>query len=232
MEIFGELERALSELYPYRWAIAIVVALTVIAVAAFAYQRRLHVIIWRHRIAAALIGIPLLIAAIPVGVYTISPLFERTHLDEASPLVVMADSAVMQNGNMPSASPKPQSGEVGAAFAPRVVYQGEFHGADDFHFGRGQALIIESAEGRYVLRFENFSVRNGPDLIVYLSTEADDYSGDSLELGKLKATDGAFNYDIPEGTDISRYKSAVVWCKPFGVLFAVAPLEVAPSSGP
>jgi hypothetical protein len=106
---------------------------------------------------------------------------------------------------------------------PRITHMGEFRGADDFHFGRGQALIIETEPGKHVLRFENFSVRNGPDLFVYLSTEADEYGRDSLELGKLKATDGAFNYDIPHGTDLTRYKSVVVWCKPFAVMFAVAP---------
>ncbi len=224
MEIFGELEWVLSELYPYRWPIAIVLGLAGAVGLAVAYRAGLHFVLWRHRLAAALIGIPLLIAAVPVGIYTLSPLFERTHLDEASPLAVMADSSSMQGDTAPT-SPEPESSGVNATtFAPRVVYEGEFHGADDFHFGRGQARIIEAEPGRHVLRFENFSVRNGPDLVVYLSTEADDYSGDSLELGKLKATDGAFNYDIPEGTDISRYKSAVVWCKPFGVLFAVAPL--------
>ena len=40
--------------------------------------------------------------------------------------------------------------------------------------------------GRYHLRLEDFSVRNGAlDLYVYLSTAADDYADDSLELGRL-----------------------------------------------
>ncbi len=102
-----------------------------------------------------------------------------------------------------------------------MASQGEFRGADDFHFGRGQALLIESAPGQYTLRFENFSVRNGPDLFVYLSPDPGGIS-DALLLGDLKGTDGAFNYDVPAGTDISRYKSAVVWCRQFAVLFAAA----------
>lgn len=39
----------------------------------------------------------------------------------------------------------------------------------------------------------------------------------------MKATDGAFNYEIPPGTDVSQFKSAIVWCKAFSVLFAAAP---------
>ena len=65
-------------------------------------------------------------------------------------------------------------------------------------------------------------MRNGPDLFVYLSTAPDGYSSDALELGELKGTKGAFNYEVPAGTDVSAYKSAVVWCKDFGVLFATA----------
>jgi hypothetical protein len=106
----------------------------------------------------------------------------------------------------------------------KVVAKGEFMGADDFHFGEGQALLIETAPGSYVLRFENFSVRNGPDLFVYLSPAAEGDLDGALKLGGLKGTDGAFNYDVPPGTDISTFRSAVVWCDQFAVLFATAPL--------
>ena len=83
--------------------------------------------------------------------------------------------------------------------------------------------MIEVEAGRYHLRLEDFSVRNGPDLYVYLSTDADDYADDALELGTLKATDGSFGYDVPEGTDVDRFRSAIIWCKQFSQLFAVAP---------
>ena len=86
---------------------------------------------------------------------------------------------------------------------------GSFHGSDDFHFGRGTATIVETAPGRYRLRLADFSVRNGPDLFVYLSPAADGYADGALELGKLKATDGAFGYDLPAGTDPADFASAV-----------------------
>jgi hypothetical protein len=104
---------------------------------------------------------------------------------------------------------------------------GEFSGTDDFHFGRGTATIIELEPGRYHLRLEEFSVRNGPDLFVYLSPDADGYDEDALELGRLKATDGSFGYDLPDGADPSAYRSAIIWCKQFAHLFATAPFEPA-----
>ena len=46
---------------------------------------------------------------------------------------------------------------------------------------------------------------------------------EALELGRLKATDGSFNYALPAGTDPSDFASALIWCKQFAHLFAVAP---------
>jgi hypothetical protein len=106
----------------------------------------------------------------------------------------------------------------------RRLASGSFTGTDDFHFGRGTATIIETAPGSYTLRLEAFSVRNGPDLFVYLSPVADDYAAGALEVGRLKATDGAFGYVLPAGTNPSDFASAIIWCKQFSHLFAVAPL--------
>jgi hypothetical protein len=127
---------------------------------------------------------------------------------------------------MPTAvGPDSSSPEAQAAFTARATHTGMFMGADDFHFGRGTVQLIETEAGVYTLRFENFSVRNGPDLYVYLTP---DPSGESIEgavnLGGLKATDGAFNYELPAGTEVARFASAIVWCRQFATLFAVAEL--------
>ena len=75
------------------------------------------------------------------------------------------------------------------------IRSGTFAGADDFHFGSGNgASCIETAPGTWIVRFEDFSVRNGPDLFVYLSPDPDGYADGAVELGTLKATDGSFNY--------------------------------------
>jgi electron transfer DM13 len=115
---------------------------------------------------------------------------------------------------MPTPTPTP--------FVANVLTSGSFQGADDFHFGEGTAAIIEVAPGRFVLRFDAFSVRNGPDLYVYLSPDSAGYAGGVLELGMLKATDGSFSYELPAGTNPSTFASAVIWCKQFSVQFAVA----------
>ena len=102
---------------------------------------------------------------------------------------------------------------------------GTFSGADEFHFGRGTALLVETSPGTYTLRLEDFAVRNGPDLYVYLSPAADGYAEGATEVARLKADRGNQNYAVPPGTDLSRIRSVVIWCKQFAVLFATAPLS-------
>jgi hypothetical protein len=57
-----------------------------------------------------------------------------------------------------------------------------------------------------------------------VSPSPDGYADDAIELGALRATDGAFEYPLPAGFDVSTIQSVVVWCRAFAVQFAVAPL--------
>ena len=111
------------------------------------------------------------------------------------------------------------------AWTPDPPRTGEFSGTDEFHFGRGTAVLREVEPGRWVVRLEDFSVRNGPDLYVVLSPDRKGYTDDSIEVGRLRATDGSFNMRVPEGADVSGVRSVLIWCKQFSHLFAVAPLE-------
>jgi hypothetical protein len=111
---------------------------------------------------------------------------------------------------------------------PTVIAQGQFQDADSFHQGSGTATIYQLPDGALVLRFEDFSATNGPDLHVLLAENPAPASssdlGNYLDLGSLKGNIGNQNYDIPVGTDLSQYKSVVVYCKPFHVVFATATL--------
>jgi len=121
--------------------------------------------------------------------------------------------------------------EISNSTDPVVLATGEFQGADSFHKGSGQATIYELVDGSYLLRLENFSVTNGPDLRVLLAahpnpkTQGEIKSGEYIELAKLKGNKGNQNYEIPEGVDVSQFKSALIYCKPFHVLFSSATLN-------
>jgi len=237
LNIFGELETFIADdLYPYRYVITPIAIAAILAGLYAAYRLGVHNVLLRNKVPTVIVGVPLIVVTLVVGNYLVSPLWERTHANEPSPLAAAeaagggseATPAAGDDSNEPEApsSSSSATGGSAASFEPAVVQTGEFVGADDFHFGRGDALIIETEPGVYVLRFENFSVRNGPDLFVYLSTDPSGEDVDeALNLGSLKATDGAFNYELPAGIDVSTIKSAVVWCKQFSVLFAHAELN-------
>ena len=107
---------------------------------------------------------------------------------------------------------------------PGTTHTGEFTGTDSFHRSRGTALIIESADNRYTIRLLDFFVTSGPDLFVYLSPDPEDWTRDALEVSDLRGNEGTFDYDVPAGTDVSRYRSVIIWCKSFSFLFAYASL--------
>jgi hypothetical protein len=113
-----------------------------------------------------------------------------------------------------------------APAGPKVLSVGQLQRVDDLHRGTGPVSLIE-LDGKTYLRFDNVAIQNGPDLHVYLARGiggAYDGSRD-LYLGALKATNGSFNYELPVGTPLADYRSVVVWCRAFTVLFTWADLR-------
>ena len=105
-----------------------------------------------------------------------------------------------------------------------TTYSGMFVGVNDgIHNAEGLAKVIPIDDASMILRLEDFKATNGPDLYVYLST--DNSASDFVNLGRLRGNIGNQNYDIPEGTDLSRYDTVLVWCKAFSVLFGSAELK-------
>ena len=90
----------------------------------------------------------------------------------------------------------------------------------DAHPTMGTATVNEAETN---LSLKNFKTDAGPKLLLYLSTEVD--SKEYVDLGELKGLEGDFNYAIPAGTAIEKYKYVVVWCIDFSVSFGHAELK-------
>ncbi len=111
-----------------------------------------------------------------------------------------------------------------------MLAKGEFTKVDASHFANGQASIDKTAAGKLVLRFSNFVAADGPDLYVHLSgnpepRDADGVMGNgNLDLGKLKQGSGDQEYELPADFDASKFKSVVIYCKRFSVVFSTATL--------
>ncbi len=224
MEFLGDLERLFaSAIYPNRLFVAIVGVVILVGILIRARRHRWDLAARRHprrTIVATLVTVALVG---PLGWYLGSPLLLTTSIDEAPPVAAGDPSPTP-----PLASAEPTTEPSTAApstTAPTIERTGSFTGADEFHFGEGTARLIETAPGQYTLRLEDFAVRNGPDLYVYLSPDASGYAEGAIELARLKADRGNQNYDIPGGTDLASVESVVIWCKQFAVLFATAELS-------
>ena len=159
-----------------------------------------------------------LVAAGAFGWWTISPLFLTTTLHEDLPARATATvaPAPTKAAALPSAVP------VG----PKILAMGELQRVDELHRGTGPVSLVE-LDGKTFLRFENVAIQNGPDLHVYLARGMGGAydGGRDLYLGALKATNGSFNYELPAGVAVADYKSVVVWCRAFTVLFTWADLR-------
>tara|TARA_Y100000034_G_scaffold122112_1_gene167153 strand:- start:1166 stop:1699 length:534 start_codon:yes stop_codon:yes gene_type:complete len=172
------------------------------------------------------IFIILILIAIPIAYYLISPAFKVVEVNEASPLMVK-DSMKTMDADTKLEFEK-QTNEMKDKVMEKketspsneILSQGDFKA--NAHEVAGNAILIESNNEK-ILRFENFETINGPKLHIYLSTELGD--SDFVDLGEIKATKGNVNYKIPSGTDTSKYNKVLVWCKPFKVLFSHAELK-------
>jgi hypothetical protein len=229
MSLIGDIERFLAtNLYPFRVPIAVGL-LVLLVVAVVVARRRGWFAAARRHPGRTGIAIALALAiGLPSAWYLGSPLFIRTALNEPAPTLgaPTASPDVGASGAAPTAAPTESPSAAGPTQAPELAVPrtGTFTGADDFHFGSGTATLLETAPGAWTVRFEDFSVRNGPDLFVYVSPDPAGYDEAALEIGLLKATDGNFNMDLPPGMLPTGAASVVIWCKQFAVQFAVAPL--------
>ncbi len=85
----------------------------------------------------------------------------------------------------------------------------------------GQAKIYLT-DNKYMLKLENFSTSNGPDLKVYLSTASS--PADFISLGGLKSTNGNQVYEISGMPDFTRHKFVLIHCERYNHLFGSAEL--------
>jgi electron transfer DM13 len=154
------------------------------------------------------------------------PANEQLTQADAAPLSAAAPSAT-------SASPAPSGAPPAArAAAPVPVATGTFihaNPSDPIHWGKGKV----SAYDRTVFLESDFEVGPGPKFHVYLvpkanvRREADVNGAMYVDLGRLRAFKGSQRYPIPEGVDVKKYESVVIWCERFGVLITPADLVLA-----
>ncbi len=144
--------------------------------------------------------------AVPVVAFVIVPQFVRQTLVEELPARPLASS--------PSSTAEPLT----------TIASGELVRISVADYGTGTVRIVTVGDAA-VLRFDNVDIAGAPDTYVYLSDRTDGAPGRFTDLGRLKATNGSFNYPIPAGTDLAAVRSVVVWCRQFSVTITYAALR-------
>lgn len=111
--------------------------------------------------------------------------------------------------------------------------QGTFVKIDPIHKGIGTVYLLPNRLGdetrESMLIFgDDVKITQGPDLWVYLSANGNikkEGLGEFIDLGLMKGNKGGQTYMIPSPiADLARYRSTVIWCKQFSVLFSFATL--------
>lgn len=200
----------------------------------------------RHRtlLAVALVVFLAFGGWLAFGYFGIQALVVDDKVSAALPSFAVASSVTPAADPAPTAAPEPigsatspptTAATAATTIAPTTVpavvatHSGRFVARS--HPSKGTATVLGNGTAQRFLRFEDdFATDNGPDLNVYLSTASPDapasrFDDDYIDLGDLNGNVGSQNYEIPEGVDLSRYRTAVVWCVRFGVAFGVVDLR-------
>lgn len=85
---------------------------------------------------------------------------------------------------------------------------------------------LSTVDGRRIIRFsDDFKTKSGPDLKVFLTPKNFDSldrktaTDGAVKLGVLQSNKGAQFYTIPEDVDLNDFRSVIVHCEAYSVLW-------------
>jgi hypothetical protein len=173
--------------------------------------------------------LPVAVIGLVIGLWLFQPwkLWTHSRVDEAIPVAANRPAPTGPTGTGTTTAPQP-------APRPEVLAEGGFVNGE--HNTSGTARVLRLTDGSRVLRLEDFSTSDGPDVHVWLTDAQSGGANGSFDggrhvkLGKLKATDGNQNYPIPADAKLDGLRSAVIWCDRFNVAFGSAPLTLSGAS--
>ncbi|MFN2569775.1 MAG: DM13 domain-containing protein [Candidatus Dormibacteria bacterium] len=174
----------------------------------------------RRRLIAGLATVVACLAAFVLWYFQPQAALLNHRIDETLPAAAGAAA--------PNRAPAGDQADLPVVSGPTTLLRGSLQSLE--HPSSGRALVLQLTDGSRHLRLEDLQTSSGPDVHVVLSpvpagTDDRAYSEGYLELGGLQGNQGNQNYAIPAGTDLSRYRSAVIYCRRFSVGFAVAGLS-------
>jgi hypothetical protein len=102
----------------------------------------------------------------------------------------------------------------------KVLLTGSF--TNGSHPTSGSVKLIEAADKKKYLVFDNLKSDAGPDLRIYLS---EDNSAKNFTEVTNKVVNGNTKIEVPAAANTDKQKTVLIWCKQFSVLFGSAVLK-------
>ena len=205
--------------------------------------------------AKIIIGIIIAAIAVPLGIYTVSPLFINTEINEPLPPLsskssigfkkFMAMTEDEKNNAAKNMTVEEKDMIMKMAAEQDTTVNETMNTTMDISQNReeNKNLIIgdfvgvndgiHNAEGKAKI----LALSDGSQILrledfkstngpdVHLYLSTDKQASDFIDLGRLKANNGNQNYQIPINADFNKYKYVLIWCQPFSVLFGSAQLS-------
>ena len=202
-----------------------------------------------------IIGIIIAAIAVPLGIYTVSPLFINTEINEPLPPLgsessigfkkFMAMTEDEKNNAAKNMTVEEKDMIMKMAAEQDTTINETMNTIMDISQNReeNKNLIIgdfvgvndgiHNAEGKAKI----LVLPDGSQILrledfkstngpdVHLYLSTDKQASDFIDLGRLKANNGNQNYQIPINADFNKYKYVLIWCQPFSVLFGSAQLS-------
>lgn len=131
-------------------------------------------------------------------------------------LIAMVSLALVFSCNKTSTKKIDESISADGSLKSSGIFRG--YGSEKVS-GEAKIFLLNS---QYVLKLENFSTSNGPDLKVYLSKASSPV--DFISLGDLKSTNGNQVYQIAGTPDFSKYRFVLIHCERYNHLYGSAEL--------
>jgi hypothetical protein len=102
----------------------------------------------------------------------------------------------------------------------KVLLSGSF--TSGAHTTSGDVKLIEGADKKKYLVFDNLKSDAGPDLRIYLS---EDNTAKTFTEVTNKVVNGNTKIEVPAAANTDKQKTVLIWCKQFSVLFGSAALK-------
>lgn len=114
-------------------------------------------------------------------------------------------------------------------FASKTIAYGCFHQVA--HKGSGCAALIQKSNGQTVLQLMDFETAENENLCILLISAPDApenetvKNSEQLYIAPLLKSKGSQQYVVPEGQNLTKFHSVVIWNNKHGVNFTTAPLK-------